>query len=124
MLIDPPDNEPIPKWASTLVNAANSHNHARASDVKFTADDLIAVWAECGGRCAVSGLPFSSLVVGDGQAKRPFAPSLDRIDRHKPYSRENVRLVCALRDAVLSGSSDAVSVQFWDKLCAGPIGKG
>jgi Mrr N-terminal domain len=102
MSIDPPDKQRSPKWASALVNAANSRNRARASDVKFTADDLAAVWTECGGRCAVSGMPFTSRVVGDGQAKHPFAPSLDRIDRHKPYSRGNVRLVASIANFAMN----------------------
>jgi len=64
--------------------------------------DLVAIWNACGGRCAVSGLPFSLQVVGDGQAKRPFAPSLDRIDRHRPYRRDNVRLVVSIANFAMN----------------------
>jgi Mrr N-terminal domain len=102
MSIDPPDKQPTPKWASTLVNAAKSRNHARGSDVKFTTDDLAVVWAECGGRCAVSGMPFSFQVVGDGRARHPYAPSLDRINRYKPYSRSNVRLVASIANFAMN----------------------
>jgi hypothetical protein len=65
-------------------------------------DDLSAAWATCGGCCAISGLPFSLEVVGDGQARRPFAPSLDRIDRHKPYTRQNVRLVVSIANFAMN----------------------
>jgi hypothetical protein len=54
---------------------------------------LVALWHRCGGRCAITGLPFSEKKVGGGQAKRAFAPSLDRIDPEGPYARENCRLV-------------------------------
>ena len=64
--------------------------------------DLTAAWAACGGCCSVSGLPFSFLVVGDGQAKPPFAPSLDRIDRHQPYQRNNVRLVVSIANFAMN----------------------
>ena len=102
MSIDPPDKQPTPNWATTLVNAANSRNRARASDVNFSTKDLAAVWAQCGGHCAVSGMPFSFQVVGDGRARHPFAPSLDRIDRYMPYSRSNVRLVTSIANFAMN----------------------
>ncbi len=59
----------------------------------FTQEDLIALWEECEGRCAITGLKFSNEKIGSGKAKRAFAPSLDRIDPAEGYSRENCRLV-------------------------------
>lgn len=47
-----------------------------------------------GGCCALSGLPFHLRVVGSGKARRPFAPSVDRVDSASGYTRDNVRLVC------------------------------
>lgn len=47
-----------------------------------------------GGRCAVSGLPFSyerGLPTKDG--RNPMAPSVDRIDNAKGYEKNNCRLV-------------------------------
>jgi Mrr restriction endonuclease-like protein len=102
MPIEPPDIDPPPKWAQTLVNAANTRNRLRAADEVYSISDLIAAWESCSGRCAISGLPFSLHVVGDGQAKRPFAPSLDRIDRHKPYRRDNVRLVVSVANFAMN----------------------
>ena len=92
MPIEPPDVDRPPKWALALVSSANTRNRARKSQVIFSMADLAASWQACGGRCAVSGMPFALQVYGDGKAKRPFAPSLDRIDRHKPYQLDNVRL--------------------------------
>lgn len=68
--------------------------------------DLDAAWEACGGRCAFSGMPFSLQAYGDGQAKRPFAPSLDRIDRHKPYHRNNVRLVTCVANFAMNAWGD------------------
>jgi hypothetical protein len=64
--------------------------------------DLCAAWKKCSGCCAMSGLPFGLQVVGDGQAKRPFAPSLDRIDRHKPCQADNVRLVVSIANFAMN----------------------
>jgi hypothetical protein len=47
-----------------------------------------------GGRCAVSGLPFSMKRYANAFVKHPFAPSLDRIKCRSGYKRGNVRLVC------------------------------
>ena len=38
-------------------------------------------------------LAFRETSVGEGKARRPFAPSLDRIDPGEPCSRRNCRLV-------------------------------
>ncbi|MBN9559767.1 MAG: winged helix-turn-helix domain-containing protein [Alphaproteobacteria bacterium] len=111
MSIDPPDQNRPPKWTQALVNAANSRNRARGSSEIFSMADLAAAWEACGGRCAFSGLPFNLQLVGDGQAKRPFAPSLDRIDRHKPYQKDNVRLVVAVANFAMNAWGDEPVLQ-------------
>jgi hypothetical protein len=111
MLIDPPDSKPSPKWVQTLVHAANARNRARGSQEIYTTADLISAWKACGGCCAFSALPFGFQIVGNGQAKRPFAPSLDRIDRHKPYQRDNVRLVTAVANFAMNAWGDEPVLQ-------------
>jgi hypothetical protein len=99
MPIDPPNLVPTPKWAAQLVSAANARNRARWPNVnhtRFRIADLVEIWKACGGECAVSGLPFNLTVVSTGQARRPFAPSLDRKCRDLPYRIDNVRLVVAI----------------------------
>src|SRR5580693_10607466 len=91
MMIEPPEKEP--RWAKDAVNAANSRNNKMGYLDEFTLKDLIFLWSKCKGKCYVSGLEFSFVRVGTGQAQRPFAPSLDRIDPAKPYTRDNVRIV-------------------------------
>jgi hypothetical protein len=102
MAIDPPAIERPPKWAQVLVNAANARNRARELQEVYSMEDLTAAWEASGGCCAISGLPFSLQVCGDGQAERPFAPSLDRIDRHKPYRRDNVRIVVSVTNFAMN----------------------
>src|SRR5271156_4618357 len=106
MAIDPPGAERPPKWAQVLVNAANARNRARESQEVYSMDDLSAAWEANRGCCAISGLPFGLQVVGDGQAKRPFAPSLDRIARKKPYRRDNVRLVVSIANFAMNAWGD------------------
>ena len=54
---------------------------------------LLELWEAQGGRCAVSGIAFSDELHEKAFVKRPFAPSIDRIDCSGGYTRENVRLV-------------------------------
>lgn len=72
----------------------------------YSMTDLVAAWKTCGGCCALSGMPFSLEVYGDGQAKRPFAPSLDRINRHKSYQQSNVRLVAVVANFAMNAWGD------------------
>lgn len=102
MSIDPPDSDPPPKWARTLVAAANARNRIREAPGVYTMDDLTAAWVASSGRCAVSGRAFDFQIFGDGQAKRPFAPSLDRIDCNQGYNRRNVRLVLSIANFAMN----------------------
>lgn len=49
--------------------------------------DLVAT-----GHCSVTGLPFD-LTRREGSRRRPFAPSIDRKDPGKGYTKDNVQIV-------------------------------
>jgi hypothetical protein len=68
----------------------------------FTEEDLMTAWERCEGRCAVSGFEFSEAHVGGGRARRPYAPSLDRIDPRRGYEPDNVRLVCGVANFAMN----------------------
>ena len=92
--IETPQIRKMPGWAKTLISGANARNRLRfPNHAELTEEDLIALWEECEGRCAITGLKFSNEKIGAGKAKRVFAPSVDRIDPAEGYSLENCRLV-------------------------------
>ncbi len=95
--VDPPIPGAVPRWARVLLQRAN-----RLTPGGLSAEDLLAIWERSEGRCAISDLPFSFEVIGTGKAKRPFAPSLDRIDRLGGYEPRNVRLVCAIANFAMN----------------------
>jgi hypothetical protein len=74
--------------------------------------DLVALTFELfeaqGARCALTGIGFDLRVVGTGQARRPFAPSLDRIDASAGYTRDNTRLVCQAVNFALNAFGEDV----------------
>lgn len=108
--VPPIDGKSLPPWAKLLVGRANSKNKnmlARwGSAPPFQDEDLIAIWKAGKGRCMLSGLPFTDEQVGGGKASHPYRPSLDRIDPHKPYTRENCRLVLQVVNFALNAYGD------------------
>ena len=54
---------------------------------------LSALWNDQEGACALTYLRFRETDKNDGE-RRPFIPSVDRIDRREGYIKDNVRLVC------------------------------
>ena len=59
----------------------------------------------------LSGLAFRLTEVGSGAARRPYAPSLDRIDATLPYSRANCRLVLQAVNFALNSFGDDVFLE-------------
>ncbi len=88
-------NGSLAQWAENLRRRANSVNRASGFSAAITATDMIQLWDRCDGACSLTGLRFTGTIVGTGQTKRAFAPSLDRIDPEGPYSLDNCRLVLA-----------------------------
>lgn len=58
-------------------------------------------------RCAVSRIPFSTWWP-DGAHKRPYMPSIDRIDARGGYTIDNVRIVCVAINTLLQDWGDVV----------------
>jgi hypothetical protein len=100
--------QPLPRWADDMTVRATWKNAKRWQAGPFGEGDLRDVWSDCGGSCRLTGRPFRETQVGAGTAKKPFAPSLDRIDPTKPYPRENCRLVLQAVDFALNSWGDEV----------------
>ncbi len=107
--VTPPIVGECPKWARNLKSAANSrNNNTFYSAIRLTEADMVRLWDRCGGVCSLSGLPFSGEKIGTGKARRPYYPSLDRIDSELPYSVDNCRLVLQAVNFALNRFGDEV----------------
>jgi hypothetical protein len=93
--------EPMPAWASKAFHAARYR--AKKAEMPFTLvrADMISMLVRAGGRCEVSGLPFT-IDRFSAAMRRPFVPSLDRIDSSLGYTAENCRLVLFAINVALS----------------------
>ena len=90
-LVPAPSADVLPSWAMKMIGRANRCNGHTVP--LFSRADLVALWEECEGKCAVTKLPFSFALEGSSLVKRAYAPSLDRIQAGGRYSRANCRLV-------------------------------
>lgn len=94
-----------PQWAKPLLMAAETRSLAAGRAEFITITDYLAVVARAAGRCEVTGIQFDDSREWTGR-RRPFAPSLDRIDSTKGYVAGNVRLVCLIVNCALGDFGD------------------
>lgn len=61
----------------------------------LTDEEFSVMWERSKGRCEISGIVFSDYRP-EGSMRRPYFPSIDRIDSSKGYTLENTRLICVI----------------------------
>ena len=66
-----------------------AHLCKQRRDCSITKYDLIKLWNDQNGLCAITKRPM----ILDAQHPYPFRPSVDRIDNSKGYHIANIRLV-------------------------------
>lgn len=82
----------------------------RAADAGLScmsSDELCGLLARAAGHCELTGIKFSSKRIA-GALKRPWAPSLDRMDRAKGYEAANCRIVCVAVNLALNEFGEGV----------------
>lgn len=79
-----------------------TRKNAKARGIPFTLgmEDLEALLDESGGYCQITGIEFDFEWAGGN--RRPWTPSIDRIDSDSGYSLENCRLVCAMVNVAIN----------------------
>lgn len=77
---------------------------------------LTTLYHNQNGRCALTNLLFE-FDFDENFSKRPFSPSVDRINSKLGYTKDNVRLVCSAVNSALSEYGDEV----FDAICQARI---
>ncbi len=84
-----------------LIARARNGAQGRGMEFNLTADDVRDMLTASGCRCAISGITFDRTYRVPTSGRRPFAVSIDRIDCSRGYTKDNVRLVCAIVNLAL-----------------------
>jgi len=108
------DTTPIEQCYEQFLNVLRKNANSRASgktsydlDLEF----LIDLYHKQNKKCAITGILFRLDRCG---TKRAFAPSIDRIECSKGYTKDNVRLVCLVVNIALNDFGDNI----FDEMCS------
>jgi hypothetical protein len=92
---------------ATLMRGARSRSRAYGVECSITANDVRDLLQRAGGRCEVTGIRFSWQKV-PGASRRPYVPSLDRIDAAEGYTPANTRIVICAANYAMSDWGEQV----------------
>ena len=103
-------------YFDTILNKTFKNVKSRSKKLKrdfdLTKEFVENLYEKQGGKCALTGLVFSDEKYNNCR-RRPFAPSLDRIDSKRGYTQDNVRFVCSMVNTALGEFGDIL----FDKMC-------
>lgn len=99
-----------PRFVTRLLHQAKGRARAMALPFKITVEDFHDLYNAAGKHCAVSGLPFDVAQTADHN-RRPYAPSIDRIDGMLGYTKDNCRIVCCAVNLAMNDFGEKV---LWD----------
>lgn len=99
-------------FANTLVKHAKARAKANSLDFEIDKKHVEWLYEFQGKKCILTRIPFQMEQLSE-KKRRPFGPSLDRIDCNKGYTKENTRLVCSIVNIALSDFGDVA----FDKMC-------
>ena len=85
--------ESLPTWAKNLYSQTKARAKKRENAFDLTKEGYAAMVTD---RCALTGIMFDTEKAENRTRhhKRPYAPSIDRIDNSLGYTDTNVRIVC------------------------------
>lgn len=88
----------------------SAKSRAKRKNYEFALDqqDVFDMWDRQAGKCSLTGLPMFEHHVGRQLKRRPWMPSIDRIDSYRGYTKDNVRLVCFAVNVALNAWGEDV----------------
>lgn len=91
---------------------ARERSQVRGQEIEITTEDVYLMLVDSGARCAVTGIALDLSPPTDGQKKRrPWAPSIDRIDSTKGYTKNNSRIVCCAANFAMNMWGEGILVK-------------
>lgn len=90
-----------PSWARILRRRAKARSRQSRMFFNLTVEDMGLLVKRARGQCEVTGIPFSDQPTPNS-GRRPFIPSLDRIEPARGYTLANCRLVVFAANMAMS----------------------
>lgn len=101
-------------FVSSLVLGMKNRAKKKHLDFDVDAEYLANLFIQQNNCCAVTKISFEFGEDGFRKSyRRPFAPSIDRIDCTKGYTKDNIRIVCVVVNIAINDFGDSV----FDKMC-------
>lgn len=123
--LGPKDIAPGNPWIRNLYLAARKNAAARGHTFDLTLEDIEAMVLASNGRCAVTGIALSNekgeLPHGK-KMRRPWAPSIDRMDSTVGYTLGNCRIVCCAANYAMSQWGEDVLMEMAKSIARRRIG--
>jgi len=104
--------------ANQLIRNMHRRKNGKRATMKktITVEDILPILEA--GRCQLTDLPFDFMPT-DKTSKNPYAPSLDRIDSQKGYTKENCRIVLSMVNFALGEDDDETALPILKALVKG-----
>lgn len=91
----------MPSWVREMYRITERNARRRHIPFALTRQEFREIVERSQGRCMMTGIEFE-FEAYKGSCRRPFAPSLDRVDSTKGYYADNCRLICVLVNLALN----------------------
>ena len=108
------DLAPGSSWIRTLYLAARKNAAARGLVFELSHEDVSALVVNSRGRCSVTGISLSNErgeMPQGRRMRRPWAPSIDRMDSQRGYEIGNCRIVCCAANYAMSQWGEEVLLE-------------
>jgi hypothetical protein len=104
--------------AKQLINSTRNNKSKKRDNLEktLTSADILPILEA--GHCQLTGLPFDFMPTKKTH-KNPYAPSIDRIDSHQGYTKENYRVVLTMVNEALGEYSDETALPILKALVKG-----
>jgi hypothetical protein len=102
-----------------MFSAARTRATKKNLEFDLTPDFVFEMYNNQNGLCSLTGLKLDTQLKLNNVNYNPYAPSLDRIDANKGYTKENVRVVSVIANLSLNGFGDVV----FDEMCRSYVNK-